>query len=130
MSIKKTLPLVAAAAALGGSLLATAPSALAQEGAVFRTPGEAAYCNDFSVELICWTPNDGFTVHMTVRGRPHKSYRKDHRGYVDNWAPVLRFGQTKRLGSFVCKSRSTGLSCTNRRGHGWWLGRYVGYRLF
>jgi hypothetical protein len=58
------------------------------------------------------------------------SYRKDHRGYVDNWAPVLRFGQTRRLGSFVCKSRSTGLSCTNRRGHGWHLGRYVEYRLY
>jgi hypothetical protein len=110
--------------------LATAPSALAQEGAVFRTPGEAAYCNDFSGELICWTPNDGFTVHMTVRGRPFKSYRKDHRGYVDNSAPVLRFGRTQRLGGFVCTSRSTGLNCTNRRGHGWHLGRYVGYRLY
>ena len=116
--------------AILGSLLTSAPSALAQEGAVFRTPGEAAYCNDYSGELICWTPNDGFTVHMTVRGLSHKSYRKDHRGYVDNSAPVLRFGQTRRLGSFVCKSRLTGLDCTNRRGHGWHLGRYVGYRLY
>ena len=112
-----------------GAFLALAPPVVAQEGAVFRTPGEAAYCNDYS-GLICWTPNDGFTVHMTKRGRAHKSYRKDHRGYVDNLAPVLRFGQKKRLGGFVCKSRASGLTCTNRRGHGWRLGRYVGYRLF
>ena len=113
-----------------GCLVCAVPSAHAQEGAVFRTPGEAAYCNDYSGELICWTPNDGFTVHMTPRGRPHKSYRKDHIGYLDNPAPVLRFGHTRRLGSYVCKSRSTGLSCTNRRGHGWQLRRYVGYRLY
>jgi hypothetical protein len=103
--------------------------------AAFRTPGEAVYCG-FSegdvgpVHLICWTPNDGFTVDMTVRGRPHKAYRAGSRGLVQNLAPILRFGQVKRYGSFVCKSRSTGLTCTNRRGHGWQLGRYVGYRLF
>jgi hypothetical protein len=56
--------------AILGSLLAIPSSAFPQEGAVFRTPGEAAYCNDYSGELICWTPNDGFTVHMTARGRP------------------------------------------------------------
>lgn len=116
--------------AVFGVLLASASPAVAQEGAVFRTPGEAAYCNDYSGDLICWTPNDGFTVDMTKRGRPHKSYRKDHIGYVDNRAPVLRCGKTKRLSSFVCKSRSSGLTCTNLRGHGWRLGRYVGYRLF
>lgn len=111
-------------------LVTMPPAAFAQEGAVFRTPGEAAYCNDYSGELICWTPNDGFTVYMSPHGRPHKSYREEHIGYVDNSAPVLRFGQTKRLGSYVCKSRSTGLRCTSRRGNGWHLGRYVGYRLF
>jgi hypothetical protein len=103
--------------------------------AAFRTPGEAAYCGlpegDVGrLRLICWTPNDGFTVDMTVRGRPHKAYRSGNRGLVQNLAPVLRFGQTRRYGSFVCTSRSSGLTCTNRRGHGWWLGRYVGYKLF
>jgi hypothetical protein len=33
-------------------------------------------------------------------------------------------------GRFVCNSRSSGLTCQNARGHGWWLGRYVGYRVF
>ncbi len=116
--------------AVVGALLAPASPAVAQEGAEFRTPGEAAYCNHYSGDLICWTPNDGFTVSMTKRGHPHKSYRKDHRGYVDNSAPVLRFGKKRRLGSFVCKSRKSGLTCRNLRDHGWRLGRYVGYRLF
>lgn len=31
---------------------------------------------------------------------------------------------------FRCVSRRTGLTCTNARGHGWWIGRYHGYRLF
>lgn len=62
----KTIAAITAVAAIAGSLLATPSSVFAQAGAAFRTPGEAAYCNDYSGELICWTPNDGFTVHMTV----------------------------------------------------------------
>jgi hypothetical protein len=27
-------------------------------------------------------------------------------------------------------ARGLCLTCTNRAGHGWWLGRYKGYRLF
>lgn len=98
-------------ASLVGCLAATASTAVAQAGAVFRTPGEAAYCNDYSGDLICWTPNDGFTVTMSKLGRPTKRYRKDHVGYTDNTASVLRFGKTKRLGAYSCTSRSSGLTC-------------------
>lgn len=107
---------------------------LAHGYAAFRTPSEAAYCGlsegEPPVTLTCWTPNDGFTTWMTVRGRSHKAYHADNRGLTQNLAPVLRFGKTWRAGSYVCRSRKTGLTCTNRRGHGWRLGRYVGYRLF
>jgi len=120
--------LIAAVTAVAA--LTVAEGASAQEGAVFATPGQAAYCNDYSGELICWTPNDGFTVHMTSRGRPVKSYRRDHRGYIDRYAKVLRFGRAVKLGPYVCNSTRDGLTCTNSAGHGWWLGRYVGYRLF
>lgn len=120
--------------ALLTSVLATlVVCASAQAYAEFRTPGEAAYCgrdDGRTAALVCWTPNDGFTVVMGVRGRPRKSYSGANRGYVENGAPLLRFGQVWRGGSFVCRSRSTGLRCVNRRGHGWWIGRYVGYRLF
>jgi hypothetical protein len=114
----------------GAALITAAP---AQSYAEFRTPGEAAYCGRDEyrgTNLICWTPNDGFTVTMTLRESPGKTYRRGNRGFVQNLAPVLRFGRTWRGGSFVCRSRTTGLTCVNRRGHGWWLGRYVGYRLF
>jgi hypothetical protein len=30
--------------------------------------------------LICWTPNDGFTIGMGVHGRPHFSYDRRNRG--------------------------------------------------
>lgn len=122
--------LAVAAGALLVSLVAVAP---AWSYAEFRTPGEAAYCgrDEFTgSHLICWTPNDGFTVSMGLRGTPRKSYVRGNRGFVQNQARLLYFGQTWRGGSFVCRSRSTGLTCRNRRGHGWWLGRYVGYKIF
>ena len=52
---------------------------------------------------------------------------------------LLRFGQQWSFGpdasgvgpiNYRCWSRRTGLTCRNRQGHGWWLGRYRGYRLF
>ena len=114
--------------------LALSAAASAQEPALFGTPGQAAYCQWGLVGppdvFVCWTPNDGFTVQMTVRGRPHKYYERFNRGRVDTRAPILRFGHTRRSGSIVCISRSNGLTCVNRRGHGWRLGRYVGYKLF
>jgi hypothetical protein len=36
---------------------------------------------------------------------------------------LLRYGQTFRRGGFVCVSHRTGLTCTNRTGHGWFLSR-------
>ena len=122
--------LVVAAVLLLISLFAATP---AWSYAEFRTAGEAAYCGRDEYtgsRLICWTPNDGFTVSMGLRGTPRKSYVRGNRGLVQNQARLLYFGRTWRGGSFVCRSRSTGLTCRNRRGHGWWLGRYVGYKIF
>jgi hypothetical protein len=118
----------------------------------FRTPGRAAYCEfqrvyvDYYVDpwLYCWTPNDGFTLMLGVSGRPRKSYEVDNRWYYSTSVGLLRFGSNywanasyqQGLGPgrgrvlFRCRSRSTGLTCTNRAGHGFWLGRYRGYRLF
>lgn len=112
-------------------VLPTEASALTE----FVTPRRAAYCGTSHappVRLICWTPNDGFTTSMSPRGRASKRYLRENRGYHDP-APqrVLRFGQTMRLGrEFRCTSRADGLTCRNLAGHGWWLGRFVGYRLF
>jgi hypothetical protein len=107
----------------------------------FRTPGKAAYCDYVPVgevieggvpnpkaSLQCWTPNDGFWTYMTRASVVKQGYSEQFQGYPP--AGVLRFGHKWRVGGFTCNSRRTGLTCKNRHGHGWWLGRYVGYRVF
>jgi hypothetical protein len=42
---------------------------------------------------------------------------------------VLAYGRTWRSHGFVCRSRTTGLTCTNARGHGLFLSR-ESYRLW
>jgi hypothetical protein len=82
------------------------------------------------VWLICWTPNDGFEIAMSERGRPTFDYNRRQRGYHERQAPVLAFGRAWRFPGFRCTSRASGLTCVNRAGHGWWLGRFNGYRVF
>lgn len=43
--------------------------------------------------------------------------------------PVLAYGKTWKRGGFTCTSRTTGLTCTNRSGHGFFLARER-WRLF
>lgn len=38
-------------------------------------------------------------------------------------ARVLAYGRVWRVGGFTCASRTSGLRCTNRAGHGWRLSR-------
>ena len=42
---------------------------------------------------------------------------------VNRNAPVLDYGETKRIGGFKCKSKMTGLRCRNKSDHGWFLSR-------
>ncbi len=42
---------------------------------------------------------------------------------------TLGYGRTWRHGGYTCRSRLTGLTCTNRTGHGLFLSR-VSYRTF
>jgi hypothetical protein len=42
---------------------------------------------------------------------------------------TLYYGQKWRAGPFKCKSRSSGLKCRNKKGHGWFLSRET-YRTF
>jgi hypothetical protein len=119
--------------------LSTTPSMSAD----FRTPNRAAYCDYVPAgEIIeggvpakrasiqCWTPNDGFTTYMNLRGRSHKLYAEQ---LEDAYAPVdrvLRYGQKFHKRGVWCTSRRKGLTCVNRSGHGWTLGVFVGYTIF
>jgi hypothetical protein len=110
----------------------------------FHTPGWAAGCvvaeNVLGgpSPLICSTPNDGFTVRMYAASAATHSYEPSAKGYHDYYAGrrLLAFGdhwgfRITYVGYlYRCTSRSSGLTCTNQAGHGWWLGRYRGYRLF
>lgn len=91
-----TVQRVFGALAIWVALLAGLPTA-ASGVADFRTPKKAAYCGTShgpgAIGLICWTPNDGFTVSMTRRGRPTKRYVDANRAYYDYVGRVLRFGQ-------------------------------------
>ena len=80
--------------------------------------------------LACHRPRNGFLVWMRERGGVHASVRPPLRGFWKRGSFVLRFGETFRVAGFRCASRRTGLTCTNRDGRGWWLGREKGYRRF
>jgi hypothetical protein len=103
--------------------------------AAFRTPKKAAYCGLTEGEgpshLLCWTPNDGFTVDMGGRSQVRKRYIS-----AKPWLlrPGARSGPALRPelahGAVPVCQRSLGLTCTNGGRHGWWLGRFRGYRIF
>lgn len=124
----------------------------------FKTPGNAAFCY-LGLSLApenpvvgCWTPNDGFlatVAHDTSRGYAGYGDARIFRGYIPSGYRVLGFGSTFRwrcrsvdasfaekcsptrgLTVFTCASRRSGLTCVNRDGHGFWLGRYRGYRVY
>lgn len=125
---------------------------------LFRTPGNAAYCyfspgglEPLNPVLACWTPNDGFTVaHDKPRGRENqrKSYRPSNRGRESKGYRLRRFGARFHVRchvtgpsadnclkggpdiAFICVSRRSGLTCTNRDGRGFQLGRFRGYKIF
>lgn len=139
MRLARALLLVSAFAAGLAASDAAASSQFA-----FRTPGHAAYCRmGFSggawTRFLCFTPNDGFYVRMTGvlnSRRPVrvvKGYSRRFLHYRNRNIRLLPFGRTwfsSDAEIVTCRSRSTGLTCRHWRGHGWWLGRYRGYRIF
>jgi len=104
--------------------------------------------------LACWTPNDGFTTYI-AHDSTSRDLRKRYEGRnlkrtpAGGRYPLLRFGKSFRWRCrtvsrsfadgcssargttvFRCTSRSTGLTCVNRKRRGFWLGRFIGYRIF
>jgi hypothetical protein len=112
---------------------------------------------DDGAEVECWRPRDGFFITMPWRARRGRTaFMTKPPGFVHGTrvlkgfrpqAPVLGFGQrwswrcrdpadfrtcspaAGRL-TFTCTSGRGGLTCTNVRKHGFWLGRFHGYRFF
>jgi hypothetical protein len=100
----------------------------------FKQPGGGVYCALGRAEnptLQCWRAKTGLTLAMTGRGRAsYETLRRNRNTYMDS-APPLRVGHTWRFqGTFTCKMAAAGLPCKNRSGHGWFLGRTAGYRIY
>jgi hypothetical protein len=142
---------------VAGSSVDRAASAPASHSfPTFFTTGKLALCkfatdlsgeNSFTPYLNCWRPRDGFTVTLESTGRPLFGTRKENKGPTETvllprW--LLRFGETwwgnrgaeQGKGSgrgrvlYRCTSRTSGLMCSSISGHGFWLGRTRGHRIF
>jgi hypothetical protein len=74
---------------------------------------------------VDWT--GGYQVGPT--GRAHTVCAGDT--VLSPGAPVIRYGTTwrGRRGAFTCKSKSSGLRCRNRSGHGFFLSKQHSYRF-
>jgi hypothetical protein len=84
------------------------------------------------LQTRCSAPPTGLDWHgfdLTPRGRGEIACS----GGVLVMGPVryvtLAYGRTWRHGAYTCRSRLTGLTCTNRTGHGLFLSR-ASYRTF
>jgi hypothetical protein len=118
----------------------------------FQTPGKTFYCGvveaheappGYVPPLTCWRPRNGFTVFLRALRGVRTEWNPRNKGAFQQAAHVLPFGQQwwwKKWESGIgaaprglfywCFNRTTGLTCANRVGHGFWLGRYQGVWLF
>jgi uncharacterized protein DUF6636 len=69
----------------------------------------------------------GTSFGVDARGRARALCVSD--SVFDPHAAVLSYGSTRKFGPFTCASKTTGLTCSNRAGHGFTLNR-TRYRLF
>jgi hypothetical protein len=69
----------------------------------------------------------GFGYTLDTRGRAHVTCAGDTAVSPD--ARVLPYGTTWHRGAFRCSSRTIGLRCRNRSGHGFFLSRERSYRF-
>lgn len=68
----------------------------------------------------------GDSYAMGKRGRP---YVVCHGDTALGSKTILGYGRTWRHDGFTCVSRTSGLTCKNLSGHGWFLSREHSYRL-
>lgn len=123
-------------------LLTSAASASAFSMRTFKTPSGTSICGFFSLDtgakyLRCDVyratnrppkrPKScefdyGFSFGIEPRGRAYRNCVSD--AIADpRKTRVLAYGSTMRRFGMVCRSRASGLTCSNRSGHGFTLRR-------
>jgi hypothetical protein len=75
----------------------------------------------------CVHLNWGDSYTMNARGRVAITCHGDTA--IIKGSTVIAYGETWSRGGFVCLSRSIGLRCKNRSGHGFFLSREHSYRF-
>jgi hypothetical protein len=133
--------LAQAAALVGGILLLATPASARDVFTVFKTPsgnigcayswfsGETPYLRcDIRSGLVPRPPKPngcdldwGYGYEMRSVGQAHSFCAGDTA--LDPRARVLAYGSRWSRGGFTCVSRTTGLTCRNRSGHGFLLSR-------
>src|SRR5687768_13992858 len=136
--MRRLAVIVALAAA---ALTAPAP-ADARDPRAFVTPSKNIMCTTFGRELRCDMARLGNAPAPKPASCPadyghsfglHRSGKRGKRlcvgDAIGNQHPVLRYGRTWKRNGFTCRSRASGLRCTNAGGHGFEL-RIGRQRLF
>ena len=75
----------------------------------------------------CVEGSRGVSVSMDVYGRA--TYPCSSDTVYNTHAHKLAYGTTWRHGGFACNSQMSGLRCTNKSGHGFFLSRAHSYRF-
>ncbi len=75
----------------------------------------------------CREGSRGFSVNMNLTGKAKFPCSSDT--VFNKRARKLKYGKTWRRGGFTCKSKKTGLRCSNRSKHGFFLSRQHSYRF-
>lgn len=75
----------------------------------------------------CVEGSRGVSADINVYGRA--AYPCSSDTVYNTHARMLAYGTTWRHGGFVCKSQTSGLRCTNKSAHGFFLSRQHSYRF-
>lgn len=125
------------AAALAVAVGGLGDSAQASALSAFHTPGWHAQCfvtgEESPPTLTCWRTGDGLLFRMGASGRVVNEVDGDFKRYFDPFTATRRlgFGRYWTFASrFTCASKPDGLTCWNRSGRGFRLGRPWGWRIF
>jgi hypothetical protein len=76
------------------------------------------------IHCLAGDPNDKrLSLRTTGRATPVLCAGDPGPFLVETRARVLAYGRTRSAGGISCSSRTTGLTCRNRSGHGFFLSR-------
>ena len=134
-------------------MAALVSASTAQGVPAFMTPEKTIYCGVveayksppfFVPPLTCWRPRNGFTVFLRALHGTETEWNPRNKDANPYTIRMLGFGRwwwatrsyqgfgprPRERVAYRCLSRTTGLTCTNRVGHGFWLGSPSGVYLF